>query len=160
MHEHHEPSGTTAEHLLAVAMKERGTTESPPGSNRQKYGAWYGDNGQFWCAQFVSWCFAHAGMPLIHYEGCSLGAGNFMNHAWGTWPPMPTHAERGDMVFYDFPEERTKWDHTGIVVKDNGSTITTVEGNTSAPSGSGSQSNGGGVFLRTRPKDSTVIGFG
>lgn len=160
MHEHHEPKGTTAEHVCEVAMKERGHTEHPPFSNRQKYGAWYGDNGAYWCAQFVSWVFAHAGMPQIHYEGCITGAGMFQNGSWGTWHGgAGSHAEPGDIVFYDFPGEQ-KYDHTGIVMKDNGSTITTVEGNTSAEGGSGSQSNGGGVYLRHRPKDGTIIGFG
>jgi uncharacterized Zn-binding protein involved in type VI secretion len=160
MKEHHDPPGATAEQVIAVAMKERGQTEHPPYSNRQKYGAWYGDNGQFWCAQFVSWVFAHAGMPQIHYEGCSLGAGMFQNGSWGTWHGGPgSHAEPGDIVFFDFPGEQ-KYDHTGIVVKDHGSYLTTIEGNTSPPGSSGSQSNGGGVYLKTRPKDSTIIGFG
>jgi uncharacterized Zn-binding protein involved in type VI secretion len=156
MHEHHDPPGTTAEKVLAVARKERGTVEAPV--NRQKYGAWYGDNGVFWCAQFVSWCFAHAGMPLIHYEGCSDGAAHFQNGAWGTWHGA-SHAEPGDIVFFDFPGE-ARYDHTGIVVQDHGSYLTTIEGNTSPPGGSGSQSNGGGVYQKTRPKDSTIIGFG
>jgi uncharacterized Zn-binding protein involved in type VI secretion len=156
-HEHHAPPAITADKVLAVARKERGTIEAPV--NRQKYGAWYGANGVYWCAQFVSWVFAHAGMPLIHYEGCSDGAAHFQSGAWGTWHGgSGAHAEPGDVVFYDFPGE-ARYDHTGIVVEDHGSYLTTIEGNTSPQSG-GSQSNGGGVYQKTRPKDSTVIGFG
>jgi uncharacterized Zn-binding protein involved in type VI secretion len=156
-HEKKEPQGTTAERVIAVAMKERGTVERY--ENLQKYGAWYGANGVYWCAQFVSWVFAHAGMPQIHYQGCSLGAGNFQNGAWGSWHGGKSHAEPGDIVFFNFPGEDV-YDHTGIVVKDHGSYLSTVEGNTSPPGGSGSQSNGGGVYLKTRPKDGTIIGFG
>jgi hypothetical protein len=98
-------------------------------------------------------------MPIIHYEGCIVGADNFQKGAWGTWHGSGARAEPGDIVFYNFPGEAT-YDHTGIVLKDNGSSITTIEGNTSAPGGSGSQSNGGGVFVRTRDKDGTIIGYG
>lgn len=160
MKERHEPKGATAEHVIAVAMKERGTTESPANSNLQKYGAWYGNNGAFWCAQFVSWVFTKAGMPEIHYQGCEAGAGMFQNGTWGTWHGGPeSRAKPGDIVFFNFPYEQI-YDHTGIVVKDHGSEITTIEGNTSPPGGSGSQSNGGGVYLKSRPKDGTIIGFG
>lgn len=46
---------------LAVAVTQIGTEESPFGSNRQKYGQWYGMNGVAWCAIFDSWCFDQAG---------------------------------------------------------------------------------------------------
>ena len=152
-----QPKGTTAARVLAVGMKERGTVERYP--NLQKYGAWYGNNGVFWCAQFVSWVFAHAGMPQIHYQSCALGADAFKSGAWGTWHGGKARAEPGDIVFFNFPGEAV-YDHTGIVVKDNGSTISVLEGNTSPPGGGGSQSNGGGVYLKTRPKDGTIIGYG
>ena len=54
----------TAQDVLQVAIGELGTVESPANSNKTKYGAWYGMDGQPWCAMFVSWCFANAGMPL------------------------------------------------------------------------------------------------
>ena len=50
----------------------------------------------------------------------------------------------GDIILYTFS-------HTGIVESVQGSTVTAIEGNTSAGS-SGSQANGGGVFRRTRNK--------
>jgi uncharacterized Zn-binding protein involved in type VI secretion len=168
-HEAAPPQQPTAEAVIALAMTQRGITESPPGSNLVKYGAWYGDNGEPWCAMFVSWCFAHAGMPLIHYAYCPYGAGYFQSGEYGTWYDAEAHAEPGDVVFYQFNgpsyaatqlERNAVLDHTGIVVHDDGSYITTVEGNTSAPGGSGSQSDGGGVFLKTRPKDDLIAGFG
>ena len=36
---------TTAEQILQVARGELGYTESPAGSNKTKYGAWFGLNG-------------------------------------------------------------------------------------------------------------------
>ncbi len=153
------PAPTGAAQVIATAHKEIGTTEWPPESNHQKYGAWYGDDGVYWCAQFVSWVFAHSGMPQIHYEGCSAGASEFMNGAWGTWVGGPdAKAEPGDIVFYHFKGSTSSWDHTGIVVRDNGSSITTIEGNTSPDEG-GSQDNGGGVYLKTREKSLTLYGL-
>lgn len=36
----------TAERVLDIARAELGTKESPAGSNRTKYGKWYGLDGQ------------------------------------------------------------------------------------------------------------------
>ena len=44
-----------------------------------------GFNGVSWCAEFVSWVFAHAGMPEIRYAHCNVGEAQFRNGAWGTW---------------------------------------------------------------------------
>jgi uncharacterized Zn-binding protein involved in type VI secretion len=160
-HEPVPPKQPTADAVIALAMTQRGTTESPPGSNLVEYGAWYGDNGQPWCAMFVSWCFAHVGMPLIRYAYCPYGADDFQSGSFGTWHGgYQSHAEPGDVVFYQFDGPGTTLDHTGIVVHDDGAYITTVEGNTTAPGGSGSQSNGGGVFLKSRQKNDLIAGFG
>ena len=45
----------TAEKVLAVARGELGNTESPAGSNRTKYGKWFGLDGYAWCMMFVMW---------------------------------------------------------------------------------------------------------
>lgn len=52
------------EDVLAAARGQLGVTESPKGSNRTPFGAWYGLDGYPWCMMFVQWCFAQAGMPL------------------------------------------------------------------------------------------------
>ena len=58
----------TAEELIAVAREEVGYLEKASNamleeklanagmSNYTKYGDWYGQNGLYWCQQFVSWC--------------------------------------------------------------------------------------------------------
>lgn len=56
-------------------------------------------------------------------------------------------AKRGDIVLFDFNKNRTS-DHIGIVTKVTSSYIETVEGNT----GNGSNTNGDGVYRRTRYK--------
>lgn len=50
--------------VLQVAESQLDTKEFPPGSNKTKYGVWYGIDGQKWCAIFVSWVFNEAGLPL------------------------------------------------------------------------------------------------
>lgn len=55
--------------ILAVASREIGYKENPIGSNRTKYGEWFGLNGQSWSAIFVSWVYAYAGKPLPPIDG-------------------------------------------------------------------------------------------
>lgn len=131
-----------AEAVLAAARSRLGVTESPPGSNRTPFGAWYGLDGYPWCMMFVQWCFHQAGLPLpCRTASCSELLGWYRKHhreqiAGG---PLP-----GDIVIYNFG-------HTGIVESAAGETVTAIEGNTS-PGSRGSQSDGGGVYRRTRDR--------
>ena len=45
--------GVSAKKILDTALAELGYRESPFGSNRTKYGQWYGLDGQPWCVMFV-----------------------------------------------------------------------------------------------------------
>jgi uncharacterized Zn-binding protein involved in type VI secretion len=156
-HEPQPPKEPSPEEVIAKAMSQRGITESPAGSNNVLYGRWYGDNYQPWCAMFVSWCFAQIGMPFIRYSYCPYGIDDFKSGAFGTWLGPVSHAEPGDIVFYQWNGPGTDSDHTGIVVHDDASYLTTVEGNTSADN-NGSQSNGGGVYLRHRDRHGLELG--
>lgn len=135
----------TAKELLAVSRKELGNTESPAGSNKTKYGLWYGWNGVPWCMIFVMWCFAQVGVKLpMRTASCW----QLMNaaRAAGCW--VTTGFLPGDVVIYDFPGGAAT-DHCGIVemeLPDYG--VQAIEGNTSQ---SGSQSNGGMVCRKNRP---------
>jgi len=97
---------------------------------------------------FVQWCYDQAGLPLsCKTASCSaLLRWYTQNH-----PECIVSTPRpGDVVIYNFG-------HTGILESANSKMITVIEGNTS-PGNSGSQSNGGGVFRRTRKK-STVTAY-
>jgi peptidoglycan hydrolase-like protein with peptidoglycan-binding domain len=61
------------------------------------------------------------------------------------WPARATVP--GDLVLFQFDKDASA-DHIGIIEKDNGDTITTIEGNT-APN---NDANGGAVMRRTRKK--------
>ena len=130
----------TVKGLLEIAVGEIGCTESPPGSNRTKYGAWYGLDGEPWCMMFVQWCFSMAGWPLPYRTASCSGLESwYREHRPGDVHREP---EPGDIVIYTFG-------HTGIVERVDDGGVTAIEGNTS-PGDSGSQDNGGGVYRRHR----------
>src|SRR4029453_17847938 len=54
-------SSTLRAQALAIAKQHIGYRESPPGTNGNMFGSWYGLNYEPWCAMFVSYCFEHAG---------------------------------------------------------------------------------------------------
>ena len=136
---------TTAEQILQVARGELGYKEAPAGSNRTKYGAWFGLNGQPWCAMFVAWVFSHAGAEsLLPARTASCGAFMRAAQAAGRW--VTGGYQPGDVVIYDFPGNNVKTDHCGIVEQLAGGGIMAIEGNT----GTGNDANGGQVQRRVR----------
>lgn len=136
----------TAERVLAIARGELGNTEAPAGSNRTKYGKWYGLDGQPWCMMFVQWCFRQAGaLDLLPVKTASCGALMRAAKAAGLW--VARDYRPGDVVIYDFSGKKTVTEHTGIVESVTPSGVVSIEGNTSE---SGSQSNGGQVCRKIR----------
>lgn len=146
----------TAARVLDVARREIGTVESPPGSNRTKYGAAYGANGVAWCAQFVWWVFREAGLSSLIPKTAYTPTFAQWFKSRGQWGTAP---RPGAVVFFDFPNDGVdRISHVGLVeaVNRDGS-IVTIEGNTPAGTG-GSQRDGGGVWRRTRKAG--VVGYG
>ena len=136
---------TTAEQILQVARGELGYKESPAGSNRTKYGAWFGLNGQPWCMMFVQWCFRQAdAQDLLPALTASCGALMRAAQAKGCW--VTGGYQPGDVVIYDFPGNNVKTDHCGIVEQLAGGGIMAIEGNT----GTGNDADGGQVQRRIR----------
>ncbi len=147
---------------LAIALREIGTHEDPPGTNETPYGEWFGINGAPWCAIFVSWCFAHAGHPLargahgpgVNTKGCAyvptIAAWLRRTGQWvDTGDPQP-----GDLAIYNW--DGGEPDHIGIVeTVDGAGSFTAVEGNTAV----GNDTNGGAVMRRERTT-ADVDGFG
>ncbi|WP_297333388.1 peptidoglycan-binding protein [Flavobacterium sp.] len=139
--------------LLDTAHAELGTVESPAGSNKTKYGEWYGMNGVKWCAIFVSWVYDRAGFPLgaiqapkgIHH--CQAAHNYFKSKNMLVKEPQP-----GDIVLFDWRGDGHA-DHIGIFKKWTNSAKTTFEsyeGNTAT----GNDSDGGKVMLRNRSLNS------
>lgn len=135
--------------IIDAAAAENGTKESPPNSNKTKYGQWYGLDGVKWCAIFVSYVYTKAGYPLEAvdrpkgYQSCQSGY-NF----WRAKNRFTKEPQAGDVVLFDWTGDGT-CDHTGIFVKwlDAGKTrFQSWEGNTAQ----GNDSDGGQVMLRER----------
>ena len=146
----------TANDVLAKARGEIGYTRWNDPLPGTKYGRWYaeltgnpyyGQNGVLYCAMFVSWVFAQVGQGAPGLPGpycpTMLNAGIAAGRTVGV-----SVAQAGDIVYFDWHGDRVT-DHVGIVEANGGGVLTCIEGNTS-PGTSGSQSNGGGVYRRTR----------
>ncbi len=139
----------TANDVLTIAKRDLGYKESPPGSNRTKYGKWYGMDGQPWCMMAVQYWLNQAGItPVIRTASC----GALMRAAKKAGEWVTGGYKPGDVVIYDFPGGAAT-DHTGIIESFDGRYVTAIEGNTST----GNDSNGGEVMRRTRKLD-VVLG--
>jgi hypothetical protein len=121
---------------LAEARRWLGTAESPPGSNRTPFGAWFGLDGVPWCNIFVSYCFSvGAGTTIaagFQGAGCTARGCAYVptTEAWlratGMWlgrvPPRP-----GDLAVYNW--DGGPPDHIGIVESMGSDTFSAIEGN-------------------------------
>ena len=135
------------EKALAEAHRYVGVKESPAGSNKVRFSDWYGIRGP-WCAMFVTWCYVngakskafkqHSEYAYVPYIVADARAGR--NGLSVTRDPKP-----GDIVCFDW-EGNGVPDHVGIFKSGNGSSFTTIEGNTAV----GNDSNGGEVMERSR----------
>jgi hypothetical protein len=132
----HEPDDqglTVRAGAVALAQADVGYVEAEGNDNR--YGAWYGMNYQPWCAIACTYWYEHAG-----------GSPSFTKGSSYSYVPYPV---AGDLVCFDWDWDE-EFDHVGLFHSwQTGGNFWTVEGNT-APSSSGSQSNGGGVYQKTR----------
>lgn len=137
--------------IVNIANSQIGYAET--GDNSTMYGKWYGLDKQPWCAIFVSWCYAQAGLSNLiaaqnkkGFASCDAGLKWFAKR--NKLVPVG-EAQEGDIVFFQFDNDAEP-DHVGIVAKNwkRKSILATIEGNTSDK---GSQSNGGAVYAKKRP---------
>lgn len=91
-------------------------------SNYTEYGNWYGKNGVAWCAIFISWCAAQAGVStsIINKTPTATAqafCGTYYN--FGSVTPQV-----GDIIALSTSNE-----HVGLIYKVDSSFIYTIEGN-------------------------------
>lgn len=142
--------------LLAAANAEIGYNRFDDPLAGTKYGRhyaqlvgkpYYGTSGVPYCAMFVSYLFDKLGIaePFLPEAYCPY----MKNKARQAGMLVDKYQARpGDVVLFDWGGDGV-CDHVGIVEKNCGSYLQTIEGNTSTGA-SGSQSNGGRVARRTR----------
>jgi hypothetical protein len=140
---------------LKFGVGELGTTESPAGSNRTKYGVDYGFNGVPWCAIFESYCFKYgATRPSYHYAAVEQ---IYSDATYGrNGLRIVRTPQAGDVALYSFGTDR--FAHTGFFkrwLNQAGGSFEDLAGNT----GSGDRSNGGAVALGDWPTVSQVLAF-
>ena len=132
--------------FIHMALRENGVHET--GNNYQKYGEWYPNNGQPWCAMFVSWCWYHSGLSndiLCKYQGCYAGmkwctekgimhfvqdytfTEKLENNVSSEQKATNYQPATGDIVFF----LSSGMSHTGIVIYSDDLYVYTIEGNTS-----------------------------
>lgn len=113
--------------FVEMALSQEGYVEGP--NNDTKYGTWYGMPNQAWCAMFVAWCANQVGVPLTvipsycavrDYESWYRSAGRF--GVKGSYIPTA-----GDLIIFTSDGAS----HIGIVTYCDGTTVYTIEGNTS-----------------------------
>lgn len=147
--------------VAAVAASQIGVVENPPMSNQVEYNAFFGANGQEWCAYFLSWCAAKCGydskvFPPTGSTGemysqltGSKGYKSFLitetSIYGGSYTPYP-----GDVVIYTTTGDRAGTQHCGIVQFASPGGITVIEGNTT---GDGKIRGNEGVTTRTLTAD-------
>lgn len=152
---------STAAKAVAVAASQKGVTESPRGSNRTKYGDWFGFNGVAWCSIFVAWVLASIGLdPRAAIDGYASCAS-----ALAGWRRLGRtiardRIEPGDVLFYKIGRRGNATNHTGFATSKpyrRGVArrwfVDAIEGNTNA---AGSRT-GGQVQAKTRAL-SLVVG--
>lgn len=147
---------TTPAKVLAIASKFGDEHYKEGNNNDSIFGRWYGLNYSPWCAMFVSYCFNMAGAGALvavstkkGFASCTQAVAQFKKRKQLV---KPAQARAGDIVFFNF-DGNPDADHVGIVISNDAKAkvLHTVEGNTVNPSGVGAQSNGDGVYYKSRP---------
>lgn len=142
--------------VIALARADLGYMESPPNSNRTKFGEAYGMNGQPWCVMAQWWWFWKAGESAAFFGGAKTAScGTLLRFYKENYQNVPVREIAiGDLGFFNFSGGLAP-EHCGLIthVERSGGSILyvkSIEGNTYAEGGSGDDSNGGCVAERTR----------
>ena len=147
--------------ILNILKQEVGTTESPANSNNVKYNTWYygkkvSGDAYPWCMSMMAWLFDKANASSLFYGGKKTAScGELKKYAIANNQWVTSNYKVGDLVMMNFNGKTTP-QHVGFVTDVKGSTIYTIEGNTSFDD-KGSQSNGGAVAEKKRSL-SVIVG--
>lgn len=122
--------------VLRIARGELGYSRWNDPETGTKYGRWYaqdhgsyyGANGVPYCAMFVSWVLAHAGVECAGFPGAYcpwiVNAGRDSGRAINIYDAQP-----GDVILFEWDGDGES-DHVGIVEANYGSYVQCIEGNT------------------------------
>lgn len=132
------------------------------GVNFTEYGGWYGVQ-DMWCAMFVSWCAAQAGISTDTVpshcntpEGMSWFAERGRAYSRAEVQSRKYTPRPGDLVYFKSSRNAKITNHVGIITGYANNRIYTIEGNIGAP---GKLTNGGMVAEQSYPISNTYIVF-
>lgn len=166
----------TASKVVNVAAKEVGylekksnawlnsKTKNAGSNNYTKYGKWFGTNGVYWCAIFISWIFNKAFGKTKAKEllcggfsaSCETLRQQFVKAKKYTNGKVTP--KKGYVIFFS-GTRHSGANHIGIVTKVADGRVHTAEGNTSG--GSTVIDNGGGVVYKSYPIGyDKILGYG
>ena len=120
--------------LADVAYNEIGTKGTKADGSGlgdyQKYGRWFGNNGEQWCAQFVSWCVKEAGVSTQIVPKAQACTDMQKSKYYKKWDSSTLgNINKNDVIFFCSNSGQVSH-HVGIVYSVSGSRITLIEGNT------------------------------
>ena len=159
-------SNINVREFMDIAIRQNGYKESPPNSNRTKFGEKFGENGVPYCAIYEWYCGEVASEefggsnPIAKSSNAAYIQDLTVSQKGGKFVMKKTasnatklngqkKAKEGDIVDFDFGANDLYRRHTGLVIGVIGDEYVTIEGNTSSDD-RGSQSNGGMVAIRHR----------
>lgn len=139
--------------IIKQAQAEVGIKEEPANSNNVKYNTWFygkpvSGSAYPWCCAFVTWLFRDSQSLCKKTASCVNLLSWF--EANGQLVKTP---QAGDIIFFKYARNNSRTNHVGIVESVLGSTINTIEGNTSVTS----NDNGGSVMKRKR--NSSIVAY-
>ena len=109
---------------IKIALSQEGYKEGS--NNNTKFGEWFGMNNQPWCAMFVSWALANAGVSGLR----SAAVSGLMEQAqsMGVYAAKGSYTPGYGDIFFNKSNGAS---HTGFVTGVSGNSFTTIEGNSS-----------------------------
>ena len=132
-------------------------TKNAGDKNWTKYGAWYGLNPAYWCAEYISWIFdkTYGDCDLIYGKSASC---EVIRKRFKDKKRYDKTPKVGALVFFSGSRHGGA-NHIALVIKVSSTHIWTVEGNTSS---SGKVvDNGGAVEVKCYARsNSRILGYG
>lgn len=152
---------------LDAARSRLGYIECPPGAdhgycrysrhripprdkNHTEFGEAYGFNGVPWCAEFVSWCMAQAGLGDLYHFAAVASSIAWAKRA-GRWHSASITPKPGWAACKLYTPTTG---HTGLVEGMDGGYVVSIDGNTS-----GGDDRNGGIVMRRKRARSFWLGF-
>jgi hypothetical protein len=122
--------------IVSLAQSQVGVQESPLGSNCNKYSLELHGTCREWCADFATWVWIKAGVPVTYGWGAgqlNSSSVSFYQYAVskGTWHPANSGyvPQPGDAAVFGLNSTGTQSSHVAIVVSAGSPGVNAVNGN-------------------------------